>query len=115
MSDIQIIRGDTARFKFQRLDSNGEPIMTRANSVFFTVKVDYRFPDIVIQKTLKDMTLDENGVYRFTLDPVDTDGLHFRDYYYDLEIITENTKTTIAYGRFIINPEVTWAQNESEE
>ena len=112
MDIIEITRGDTARFKFQRLDSEGTPFVTQADSVFFTVKTKFTKPDFVLQKTKADMTFDEEGYYHFTLAPSDTDKLDFREYDFDIQVTDEGLKTTIAFGTLRITPEVTWAQNE---
>ena len=115
MNDIQIIRGDTTFLKFQRLDANENIIYSEADRMYFTVKKSRCVSTVIFQKTKKDIKLDENGVYHFSINPEDTDNLNYGDYYYDLEVIDEKIKTTIAFGRFTILPEVTWAQNESEE
>jgi hypothetical protein len=115
MNDLQMIRGDTARFKFQRLDNNGDPILSQADKIYFTVKTKFTKPNFVLQKTKADMTFDEEGYYHFTLAPSDTDKLGFHEYDFDIQVTDEGLKTTIAFGTLRITPEVTWAQNESED
>lgn len=113
-SALQMIRGDTAKYKFQRLDAAGQVITTMPDFLYFTVKETVNKLAIVFQKTLDDMTVDQDGTYHFTIDPKDTNGLQYGDYAYDLEVIADDIKTTIAIGTFTIKPEVTWAQNEEE-
>lgn len=110
--NIQIIRGDTAKYKFQRVNSEGV-ITTRPSSLYFTVKETANMESVVFQKTIDDMTQDEDGTWHFTIEPEDTNGKQYGDYVFDIEVIeAESVKTTVAYGVFKIKPEVTWVQNE---
>ena len=113
-STIQIIRGDTAKFKFQRLDGDGQVITTTPDYLYFTVKESSNKLKYVFQKTLDDMTVDSDGTYHFVVEPENTNGLQYGNYAYDIEVITDGVKTTIAYGTFNILPEVTWVENEEE-
>lgn len=113
-SMIQLIRGDTAKYKFQRLDGEGHVITTLPDSLYFTVKETTNKLNYVFQKTLDDMTVDSDNYYHFTVEPEDTNGLQYGNYAYDIEIIVGGVKTTVAFGTFSILPEVTWAQNEEE-
>ena len=112
MYNLSIIRGDTIPLKFQRKDNEGNVIMIEADKAYFTVKKNVSQTNVLIQKTLDDMTLDEEGVYHFTILPEDTDGLDYGTYVYDLEIIQNEIVTTISRGEFIIESEVTFAENE---
>lgn len=112
MNNLSIIRGDTISLKFQRKDNEGNVIMIEADKAYFTVKKNVSQTNVLIQKTLEDMTLDEEGVYHFTILPEDTDGLDYGTYVYDLEIIQNEVVTTISRGEFIIESEVTFAENE---
>jgi hypothetical protein len=110
--NIQIIRGDTAKYKFQRINSEGV-IKTEPRALYFTVKETANKERVVFQKTMEDMTIDEDGTWHFTIDPDDTNGKQYGDYVFDIEVIAMNMdKTTVAYGGFKIKPEVTWVQNE---
>lgn len=111
---LKLIRGDTAKYKFQRLDANGNVILTAADEIYFTVKETPTKEKVVFQKTIDDMTLDEDGTYHFIIEPTNTNGLQYGNYVYDLEIIVDGVKTTVSYGTFQILPEVTWVQNEGE-
>jgi hypothetical protein len=113
-SIIQIIRGDTAKYKFQRLDGDGQVITTLPDSLYFTVKESANKLNYVFQKTLDDMTVDSDGTYHFIVEPEDTNGLQYGSYAYDIEVIIDGVKTTVAFGTFTILPEVTWVQNEEE-
>ncbi len=109
---ISLTRGDTLKFKFQRLNVVGEPIIAPADRVYFTVKKNAGDAAFILQKTLNDMTLDEMGYYHVTVEPADTDPLKFGNYVYDIEVITDSYKQTISIGSFVVNKEVTYARNE---
>lgn len=113
-SALQMIRGDTAKFKFQRLDADSQVITLTPDSLYFTVKETVNKLAIVFQKTLDDMTIDSDGTYHFVIEPTDTNGLQYGNYAYDLEVIQDGVKSTISIGKFVITPEVTWVQNEEE-
>ena len=114
---IEIYRGDTAAFHFHREDANGAVITTEADSLFFTVKEKGKEYETAyaFQKSGDDFSMDANGEYHFTIEPTDTDDMDFRKLYaYDLEVIADDVKTTIASGLFILKTEVTHAANEGE-
>lgn len=108
---MEIVRGDTASFKFQRI-SNKQPITTKATKIYFTVKNTHRDKDPIIQKTIDDMEFDENYFYHFTINPSDTDNLDYKDYVYDIEVKETNYTKTISIGTFKVCKEVTHANNE---
>ena len=110
---MKIIRGDTILLSFIRLDANGQPITTIADSVYFTVKKNYITESVILQKKISDMSFDdETGKYSFTINPADTDGLNYGKYVYDIEVIVGNYKKTIARGELEITEEVTHVGNE---
>lgn len=114
---IEIYRGDTAAFHFHREDASGAVIMAQADSVFFTVKEKGKEYETAyaFQKSGEDFSMDSNGEYRFIIEPTDTDEMDFRKLYsYDLEVIADDVKTTIASGLFVLKTEVTHAANEGE-
>lgn len=111
--DLYIRRGDTKFLKFQRKDSEGNPIIESIDKAYFTVK-NYSLPeDFIFQKTLADMDIDEEGFYHFRIDPEDTNKMLFSTYRYDLQIEIGAIKRTIAFGNFIVKEEVTFAGNEA--
>lgn len=113
-SMIQMIRGDTVKYKFQRVGGDGQVITTLPDSLYFTVKESANKLNYVFQKNLDDMTFDSDSYYHFTIEPEDTNNLQYGNYAYDIEIIVDGVKTTVAFGTFTILPEVTWVQNEEE-
>ena len=113
-STLQMIRGDTSKFKFQSLDATGEVITTTPDAIYFTVKETTKNLNPIFQKTKEDMTMESDGTWHFVVEPTDTNSLQYWEYVYDLEVIQSGVKTTISIGKFIISPEVTWAANEGE-
>ena len=111
---MKIIRGDTGFYKFQRKNENGEPILLKADKMYFTVKQNYNTSKILFQKTIDDITFDSEGYYHLTINPSDTDNLDYGNYVYDIEVIQEddNYKKTISKGAFIVEKEVTFVGNE---
>ena len=109
---LKQIRGDTRRYKFQRLNADGTPITIRPDKIYFTVKKSYSDNVVMLQKTIDDMTIDDDGTYHFTVEPDDTNNLQYMTYVFDIEVITDGVKTTIAKGGFTIQEEVTWAEDE---
>ena len=108
---MEIVRGDTKALKFQR-KMDGEPILIKADKVYFTVKKSTRDKEALFQKTITDMSFDSEGVYHFIIEPDDTNNLSYGDYVYDLEVIIGNYKKTISIGIFEIESEVTFPRNE---
>lgn len=108
---MEIIRGDTAKYRFRRYGSDGNVIATKADNIFFTVKENGYKEEYILQKTLDDMEFDEDYYYHITINPGDTDNLDYGTYMYDVEVIQDGNKTTTV-GEFIIGEEITFASNE---
>lgn len=109
---ISQIRGDTRRYKFERINADGSIILTPPDKLYFTVKKTYISKEMLIQKKLEDFVIDADGTYHFTILPDDTNNLKYGTYVFDIEVITDGVKTTIAKGDFTIEPEVTFADDE---
>lgn len=111
---LEQIRGDTIKYYFQRLDAEGNVITDTPESLYFTVKKDYKTKDFFIQKTLADMAFDTtDSTWHFTLDPADTDNMKYGTYVYDVQVVQDGIKTTIAKGDFVLEEEVTFVTNEN--
>lgn len=121
---MQFRRGDTFKFKFQRLDASHQ-ILTQTNSpaqIYFTVKHNTRQASVCLQKTLIEDFEDANNTitfnstdncYHIIINPSDTDTLPFGTYKYDIEVITSSYKQTIAVGVLTLLEEVTFVSNEA--
>lgn len=112
--NIEIIRGDTKSFKFQRRTTNNEVITEKPDKMFFTVKTGYYSKDYLFQKRLDTDIIykEEDNYYYFTINPEDTNELDYDDYVFDIEVITGDTVKTIAKGTLKVESEVTFAENE---
>ena len=113
--EIIVTRGDTKHLKIKRMDKNQVVITEKPDKMFFTVKKDYFSKDYLFQKKLNDDIIynEENNYYNLTIEPFDTNELKYGDdYVFDIEIITGDNVKTIAKGNFIIEQEVTFAENE---
>ena len=108
---MEFVRGDTEKYKFQRKDANGEVITTKADSIYFTVKTDGYSDDVLLQKTIDDMTFDSDYYYHFTIEPEDTDEMDYGTYRYDVEVIQDGVKKTTV-GEFILTEEITFTDDE---
>lgn len=109
---IKQTRGDTRSYKFTRLDPQGEVITTIPDALYFTVKTSYDVQTPVIQKTIDNMAMGEDGTWRFTIEASDTNDLAYGTYVYDIEVINNGAVTTISKGKFVLEGESTWAVNE---
>lgn len=110
---IEFYRGDTYSFKFQRF-KNGEVISELPNKLYFTVKEKNCSSNVAFQKKLDDgiVKSEEDNYYHVTINPEDTDGLSYLEYVWDIEVITDTYKKTLASGILRFKKEVTLPENE---
>lgn len=114
---LNIIRGDTKFYKFQRVNkANDEVITTKPDEMYFTVKFDYNVEDVLFQKALDNGIKfdEENKYYYFVIKPEDTNNLPYGKYVYDIEVTEGSKITTIAIGEINLNEEVTFANNKND-
>lgn len=107
---MEFTRGDTYKFKFQRLDVNNEVITTKADKMWFTVKENYYTNKIILQKTLEngDITFDEEYYYHITINNEDTQELSYKSYVCDIQTETNGVIKTIYKDNFTLLEEVTF-------
>lgn len=106
---FSMVRGDTQSFELE-ITENNESVTV--DNIYFTVKNDTHTDEILFQKKLNDGITLTNDVYNITIDPSDTDSLDYGRYAYDIEIIKNSIKKTIAVGVLDIKEEVTFVINE---
>ena len=107
---FSMVRGDTQSFELE-ITENNESVTV--DSIYFTVKNDTHTDEVLFQKKLNDgITLTDN-IYNIIIDPSDTDELDYGRYAYDIEIIKNSIKKTIAVGILDIKEEVTFVNNEA--
>lgn len=109
---MKFTRGDTYAFKFRRIDTNNNPIQDKPIFLWFTVKANHNTDEIVIQKTLEDMTFDDNFYYHCVIYPEDTINLNYGDYVYDIQVQIDKYVKTIAKGELSLTKEVTFTYNK---
>ena len=107
---FSMVRGDTQSFELE-ITENNESVTV--DSIYFTVKNDTHTDEVLFQKKLNDGITLTNDVYNITIDPSDTDSLDYGRYAYDIEIIKNSIKKTIAVGILEISEEVTFTSNEA--
>ena len=110
---ISKTRGDTIGLKFQRKDADGEVITDTPTSMYLTVKTSYSASAYIIQKSLDDMTMDEDGTWHVVIDPEDTEALPYGTYVFDIEVTAYGYVTTICKDSLKLTEEATWSGNKS--
>ena len=119
VGDLQVIginRGTSLGLKARRIDYNGDPILTKAQEIYFIVKKRWTDKTAIITKDLSDMTFDEKGYYHFTIDPEDTEPLAYGQYVWDFTAVenNDNYRAKPAHGYFLIGNSAGWVINETE-
>lgn len=109
---MELTRGDTGQYRFQRKYADGEVILTLPDAIYFTVKKSYQSPTVVFQKTIDDMTIDQDGTFHFTIEPEDTQALDIGNYVYDIEVTDSDYVQTISKGTLKLTAEATWSINK---
>ena len=111
MEDIRFRRGDTYKFKFKRIDSEGKLVTVKADKIWFTVKKNTKTTSKLIQKTFDDgITFDPNdSYYHVLIHGKDTKKLKYNiSYPCDIQIEQSGIIKTIGYGHLIVGEEVTF-------
>lgn len=102
-NNISLIRGDSGAFTISIADTNGSPVeLTDSDVLTFTLRRTVRDPTIVLQKVIVNGELD--------IKPVDTEGLAFGAYVYDIELRRADgyVDTVIPPHKFLLMEEVTY-------
>lgn len=102
----EMFRGDTHTFTIQLLDKNKTPI--ELNDAFLSCKASNKDNIYVFQKTIGNgITQIKDGIYRFKINPSDTENIKCMDYIYDIEIKMNEDVFTIMYGKLKVREDVT--------
>lgn len=120
VGDLQVIginRGTSLGLKARRIDYNGNPILTKAEEIYFIIKKRWTDKTAIITKDLSDMTFDSEGYYHFKIDPEDTEPLAYGQYVWDFTAVEANGtyRAKPAHGYFLIGNSAGWVINETEE
>jgi len=105
---IKFTRGDTYKFKFQRKDANNEPILVKAEKMWFTIKKNNKTTEKLVQKTLADIVFDNEGFYHVTIEHDDTKNLKYKKYVCDIQVENAGVVTTIFKDTITLDKEVTF-------
>lgn len=89
---IKFIRGDTLPFKAKITLNDGTPIQTQNIKTLLITgrKLTQKTSPIIFQKTLEDVTIDEEGYCHGVIEPEDTEELSYGNYYFDIEVTLHN-------------------------
>lgn len=113
MTNLTQTRGDTAGYTFKRVDKDGGIITTAPDKLYFTIKQSFHSKIPMLQKTIEDMTMAQDGTWSFTIQAGETDAFEYGTYVYDIEVIDNDCVSTIAKGKFVLTEEATWKANEA--
>ena len=107
---MEFTRGDTKKYKFQRIDKDKNVIETKSQKMWFTVKDNVYTDKILIEKTLENgtITFDNEFYYHILLNHDDTKDLSYRKYVCDIQVENEGVVTTIYKDDLILTEEVTF-------
>lgn len=84
---MEFVRGDTFYISRYLQDKDGKALILNKETDEITLTVRETIDsDIVIEKHIEDFEITEDGKYRITLQPKDTEKLDFGKYEYDMEI-----------------------------
>ena len=87
---MEFVRGDSQSFKFLIKYKDSTPIKTDdIESLFLTCKKNIYSNEIVFQKNIKDVKIDDAGCVHVTFEPKDTETLDYGKYVFDIEITTK--------------------------
>ena len=107
--NLEMTRGDTKRFRFRRMNSEGEQIITAPDSMTFSV---YDDGFTLFQKTLENGITLEDGVFIILINPEDTDDLELGAYDFSLNIVDMEEPSKLAEGKLTLTWEATLPENE---
>lgn len=117
LQTIAINRGTSLKLKAQRLDLDNQPILTRAEEIYFVIKKRWTDKTPLILKDLSDMTFDEEGYYHFEIRPEDTENMAYGQYVWDFTAVEANDtyRAKPAHGYFVVGNSAGWIINETED
>lgn len=101
------IRGDSYLFKVRVKHKNDDTPLQQmdVDTIFVTFRENtFNTSNIIFQKQLSDISIDENGYCHVAFDPSDTESLNYGTYYFDIEItLTNGYRKTKTYSVSIMD------------
>lgn len=113
--DLKLTRGDTGMYAVDLRDANGnEMAFNEGIKMYFTVKANANTTDVSFQKSIGNgITYSQTDKkYHIVISPTDTANLNYGFYLYDITVKKENDRFTVVKGKFTIDYEVTFIENE---
>lgn len=116
LQTLSLNRGTSIKYKAQRKDVEGQPILVKAEEVYFTVKKRWTDSEPLLQKDLSNMDFDSEGYYHFEIEPEDTENLPYGRYVWDFTVVdsSDTYRAKPAHGYLIIGNSAGWIANETE-
>lgn len=106
---MEFIRGDTFYFSTLLSYSDKTPVLLNDIETIFVTCRKYpniNFP-IIFQKTLEDVTLDEQGVLHIAFEKEDTEDLDYGQYFFDIEVTLKSGYRKSVLKTFTLKQETT--------
>lgn len=117
MLKIVLPRGDRTSKKIAIREKGSQELTDiEFDDIYFTVKRVYLAEEYRFQKRYStgQIIKGEDGYYRFTILPEDTNGLPFGNYDFDIEVVKNGAIKHTTVGVLTLTKEVTFASNEGE-
>jgi len=109
--NIELIRGDDEDIDVVVSDSNGEAVDLEDVEIRFTVREDFDDEEAVIELSSEDDAITivdpEAGTFIIHIATEITSELEIRNYVYDIEVVIDGKKKTIASGVVSVYADVT--------
>jgi hypothetical protein len=107
---LTLTRGDSRTYTLTFKDADQVAYNITGWVIYFTLKTNENVADASasLRKIVTSHTSPTTGVTAVALIPTDTDSLTAREYYYDIQVKTNDNKIyTVMKGKFILEGDVT--------
>ena len=106
---MDLVRGDTLKVKFPIVYHDGENVDKKdIATLFMTFKKSAYSHEILIQKELEQVSVDDNGYYTVEIKPEDTETLNYGEYIFDIEVTLTNGYRKTKVGTLTLKEETTF-------
>ena len=113
---MEFIRGDTIGISFS-LKYKDDNVVSKEeiDSLFITIKKSIYTEEIIFQKTLENVEIDENGIVHLVFEPEDTECLEYGKYVFDIEVTLKSGYRKTKLSEFNITGETTFHGGDVDE
>lgn len=101
---MELIRGDSHLFKVRLKNITLDEIDT----LFITCRKDIYSKDFIFQKTINDVSIDNDLYVHFAFNPSDTQALPYGDYVFDIEVTLKSGYRKTKIFNFSLTGEATF-------